>query len=74
LFTSGLPTFSPKKRKFWDSFEKHSGHFLDQYLDFYNVQKIFKIWVGKTVFTVTALCSAKYLKVHEAANHALFKF
>jgi hypothetical protein len=30
--------------------------------------------VGSTVFTVTVLRSAKYLKMHEAANHTLLNF
>jgi hypothetical protein len=36
LFTSGLPTSGifRLKSKYWGSFEKRSGHFLDQYLDF----------------------------------------
>jgi hypothetical protein len=36
MFIVGLPTqgILPLKSKFGDSFEKCSGHFLEQYLDF----------------------------------------
>jgi hypothetical protein len=74
IFVANLRDFSPKKNKFWDSFEKRSEHFSTNIWTFKVLKRFYKIWVGSTVFTVPVLCNAKYPKMHEAANNTLFKF
>jgi hypothetical protein len=69
---ANLGDFSPNKAHFGGSFEKPSGHLLDQYL----LKRFFlKILLAALLyFTVPVHCNAKYPKLHESANRKLFKF